>query len=77
MQNTDKQKRIASGDQLDAAGLDRDRVSGVSLGRPIRCLDSCGSTNREAKLWAEADAPHGAADNADAQTDGRGRTGRN
>jgi BirA family transcriptional regulator, biotin operon repressor / biotin---[acetyl-CoA-carboxylase] ligase len=46
------------------------------LGRPIRHLDSVGSTNAEALAWAASGAPEGAVVIADEQTAGRGRWGR-
>ncbi len=49
------------------------------LGREIRRLDSCASTNDEAARWARdtsQPAPHGAVVVARAQTAGRGRLGR-
>ncbi len=46
------------------------------LGRPARYLQTTDSTNRQAKIWAAAGAPHGAMVLADQQTAGRGRLGR-
>jgi BirA family biotin operon repressor/biotin-[acetyl-CoA-carboxylase] ligase len=47
-----------------------------TFGRPLRYLDSVGSTNTEAMGWALDGAPHGAVVTADHQTEGRGRWGR-
>lgn len=46
------------------------------LGRLWRHLPVCGSTNDEARAWAEAGAPAGAVVTADRQTRGRGQKGR-
>ena len=46
-------------------------------GREIVYLESVDSTNRYARRWAAEGAPHGALVLADAQTEGRGRRGRN
>ncbi len=42
----------------------------------LRQLEACGSTNQEARAWAEAGAPDGATVVADEQRAGRGRLGR-
>jgi BirA family biotin operon repressor/biotin-[acetyl-CoA-carboxylase] ligase len=42
----------------------------------LRHLQSCGSTNDEAREWAEAGAPHGSVVRSDEQRAGRGRQGR-
>lgn len=46
------------------------------LGRSYRYLPEVGSTNIEAKTWAEAGGPNGAVVTADLQNQGRGRLGR-
>ena len=46
------------------------------MGRPVRHLESVGSTNAEALAWAAGGAPEGALVVADEQTAGRGRWGR-
>lgn len=46
------------------------------LGRPVRVHDVTGSTNTDAREWAEDGAPEGALVVADRQTAGRGRWGR-
>lgn len=48
----------------------------TKLGRPRRHYASVGSTNDEALQWARAGAPHGAVVTAAAQSQGRGRRGR-
>jgi BirA family biotin operon repressor/biotin-[acetyl-CoA-carboxylase] ligase len=44
-----------------------------AIGRALRRLERCGSTNDEAAAWARAGAPHGALVVAEAQSAGRGR----
>ena len=56
--------------------LDYERAPGVTMGRPVRCLDTVTSTNQAARDWANQGAPHGALVIANAQTQGRGRKGR-
>lgn len=46
------------------------------LGQPRRDFQSCASTNDEAAKWARADGPNGALVIAEAQSHGRGRSGR-
>ena len=46
------------------------------IGRALRFLPSCASTNDEAAAWARAGAPSGAVVIADQQSRGRGRFGR-
>lgn len=43
----------------------------------VRLLDETGSTNAEARTWAQTGAPDGACVVSDSQTAGRGRHGRN
>jgi BirA family biotin operon repressor/biotin-[acetyl-CoA-carboxylase] ligase len=61
--------------QLDEALLGT--VLGASgFGSPRKVLTSTGSTNADALVWADRDAPEGALVVADQQTEGRGRQGR-
>ncbi len=46
------------------------------VGRVSRRLNETDSTNRQARFWAQEDAPHGAIVVANQQTAGRGRLGR-
>lgn len=48
----------------------------AAIGRTARVLPTTGSTNDDARAWANDGAPHGAIVIADAQTSGRGRHGR-
>ena len=52
------------------------RLHTVALGRALRCLPACASTNDEAAAWAKLGAPDGAVVIALAQSAGRGRLGR-
>jgi BirA family biotin operon repressor/biotin-[acetyl-CoA-carboxylase] ligase len=47
------------------------------FGSPLRHVGETGSTNDDAAQWARAGASHGSVVRADAQTQGRGRLGRN
>ena len=60
----------------DPLKRDLDRLLCGRMGRPVRHLESVGSTNSEALAWALAGAPEGAVVIADEQTAGRGRWGR-
>lgn len=51
-------------------------LSGHPWAEHLRCFDTIGSTNDEAKALAAAGAPHGTVLIADRQTGGRGRLGR-
>ena len=51
-------------------------LGGLHLGHPVYLFRTLGSTNDEAKLLAESDAPEGLLVIAEEQTAGRGRTGR-
>jgi BirA family biotin operon repressor/biotin-[acetyl-CoA-carboxylase] ligase len=46
------------------------------FGEPFRHFQACTSTNDEAMRWARLGGPHGAVTRADAQSAGRGRSGR-
>ena len=62
------------GSKLDAGAI----LSGLLtrwLGRTLRILDECSSTNDVAKAMAENGAPHGLVVVAETQTAGRGRLG--
>jgi BirA family transcriptional regulator, biotin operon repressor / biotin---[acetyl-CoA-carboxylase] ligase len=61
----------ALGHRLRAHGLATSR-----FGRALRHLDACCSTNDEAGAWAREGAPEGATVVTEAQTEGRGRAGR-
>jgi BirA family biotin operon repressor/biotin-[acetyl-CoA-carboxylase] ligase len=60
----------------DLLKRDLDRLLCGQMGRPVRHLESVGSTNSEALAWAAGGAPEGAVVIADEQTAGRGRWGR-
>ena len=66
----------ASPDRLSIGEL-AGALCGLRVGRELVCLDTVDSTNTEVKRRALAGAPDGLAVLAGAQTDGRGRRGRN
>ncbi len=65
---------------LQSNNVDQARIAALlrtrSVGRALRLLGQCRSTNDEALAWARAGAPHGAVLIADGQSAGRGRLGR-
>lgn len=71
--------RAAQDGTLGTKGLDTETLGTENLGTGLRYLGTVGSTQDEARAWADdvADpAPHGAVVVAERQTGGRGRRGR-